>query len=87
LTAAKARTITELAVAKAASASPRVNHLGNVATAISKVAEVSTDSSRMLKSCSQVKDSSDVLNALAKVLNGIVCRFKYQTPTWDSMIL
>jgi methyl-accepting chemotaxis protein len=38
-----ARGITELAVAKAASASERVNHLGAAATAISKVTEVITE--------------------------------------------
>lgn len=38
-----ARTITELAVTRAASASKRVNHLGNAATAISKVTEVITE--------------------------------------------
>ncbi len=42
-----------------------------------EINQVSTDASRMLGSCSQVKDSSDMLNALAKGLNRIVGRFKY----------
>jgi methyl-accepting chemotaxis protein len=42
-----------------------------------EITRVSTDASQMLGSCSQVKDSSDILNALAKGLNRIVGRFKY----------
>ena len=55
-----------------------VGHSSIAATDIAReITQVSDDASQMLGSCSQVKDSSDVLNTLAKVLNGIVCRFKY----------
>ncbi len=42
-----------------------------------EITRVSNDASRMLGSCSEVNDSSDMLNALAKGLNRIVGRFKY----------
>lgn len=38
---------------------------------------VSEQTSKMLASCTQVKSSSDTLDALAKSLNSIVARFKY----------
>ena len=42
-----------------------------------EISQVSNDASRMTTSCSQVKNSSDTLDALAKGLNRIVGRFKY----------
>jgi methyl-accepting chemotaxis protein len=55
-----------------------VGHSSRAATDIAhEITRVSDDALQMLGSCSQVKDSSDVLNTLAKVLNGIVGRFKY----------
>ncbi len=42
-----------------------------------EITQVSNDASLMMGSCTQVKDCSDMLNALAKSLNRIVGRFKY----------
>lgn len=42
-----------------------------------EITTVSEQTSLMMKSCAQVKSSSDTLDALAKGLNGIVARFKY----------
>ncbi len=42
-----------------------------------EISQVSNDALKMRGSCTQVKDSSDILNELAKGLNRIVGRFKY----------
>ncbi len=80
----QAATTREIAsnIAQASSGVQDVNdNVGQSSVAATDIAheitQVSSDASQMMGNCSQVKDSSDVLNALAKSLNQIVGRFKY----------
>lgn len=80
----QAATTKEIAsnIAQASTAVQNVDdNLGQSSVAATDIAheitQVSNDASLMTGNCTQVKDCSDMLNTLAKSLNGIVGRFKY----------